>query len=97
MLELIPVHTERFSSEHLLMRAVDGVPGNVAYNVGSPTLQKSRTPIALIPHSKEYDHIAIENTGFVSSMQSHITIKALNGKIHKLFVSRIFDRSPFAN
>src|ERR1700738_37281 len=97
MFELFTVHTERFGSQHLLMRTVDRVHGNVASNVRSPTLQRRRTPIALIPHSRKYDHITIENTGFVSSMQRHVTIKVLNDQIEKLFVSRKFYGSLFAN
>src|ERR1700757_201010 len=97
MFELFAVHTERFSSQHLLMRTVNRVHGNVANNVRSPTLQKRRTPIALIPHSQKYDYITIENTGLVSSMQRGVTIKVLNDQIQKLFVSRKFYGPPFAN
>ena len=90
MFELFAVHTERFGSQHLFMRTVDRVHGNVASNVRLPTLQKRRTPIALIPHSRKYDYITIENTGFVSSRQRAVTIKVLNNQIQKLLVSRKF-------
>src|ERR1700724_265119 len=97
MFELFAVHTERFGSQHLLMRTVDRVHDNVASNVRSPTLQRRRTAIALISHRRKYDYITIENSGFVSSMQRHVTIKVLNNQIQKLFVSSKFYGSSFAN
>jgi hypothetical protein len=96
MFELFAVHIERFGSQHLLTRTVDRVHVNVANNVGLPTFQKRRTAIALIPHRK-YDYVTIENTGFVSSMQRRITTIVLKNQIQKLFVSRKFYGSPFAN
>ena len=84
MFELFAVHIDRFGSQYLLMRAVDRVLGNVASNVRSPTLQKRRTAIALIPHSRKYGHTPIEDTGFVSSIQRLVTVKVLNSQIQKL-------------
>ena len=79
------------------MRAVDRALCNVASNVRSPTLQKRRTAIALIPHSRKYGYIPIENTGFVGSIQRLVTVKVLSSQIQKLFVSRKFSGSSFAN
>ena len=59
-------------------------------------MQKIRAAIALIPHGGKYDHITIENTGFVSSITRHITIEALHKQIQKLFISRKFCGSSCA-
>jgi len=97
MFELFAVHTERFGSQHLFMGTVDRVHGNVAGNVRSPNLQRRRTAITLIPRSRKYDHITIENTGFVSSRQRRVTGVVLNNQIQILLVSRKFDGYSFAN
>src|SRR5271155_1231548 len=96
MFELIAIHTERFASQHLVMRTVDRVHGNVASNVRSPTFEKIRTPITLIPHSGKYDYITIENTGFVGSQQWYCAVKVLNNRIEKLTISRTFYGPSFA-
>ena len=79
------------------MRTVDRVHGDVASNVRLPTLLKRPAAIALVPPSGKYGHITIENTGFVSSIARSVTIKVLNKQIQKLFVSKKFCGSPFAN
>src|SRR5690625_579538 len=97
MFELFAVHTERLSSQQLLMRALDRVHRNVASNVRSPILQKRRAPIVLFPLSRKYNYIAVENTGFVSLIQRHITISVPDDRIQKLSVSRNICGSVFAN
>ena len=60
-------------------------------------MQKRRTAIALIPHSRKYGYIPIEDTGFVGSIQRLVTVQVLNSQIQQLFVSRKFCDSSFAN
>lgn len=59
VLELLAVHTGRFGSQHLIMRTVNLVYGDVAGSVGPPTLQKVLTAIALVSRSGKDCHIAV--------------------------------------
>src|ERR1700740_234315 len=95
MFQLLAVHTQRFGSQHLFMRTVDRVQGDVASHVRSPGLAKRRTPIALNPLSRKYGYITTENTGFMRSIQLDATVNVVNDQIQKLFVSRKIYGSAF--
>ena len=60
-------------------------------------MQTRRTALVLIPHSRNYDDITIEHTGFVSLIQRHVSINVLNYQIPKLLVSSKFYACSFAN
>src|SRR5262245_39636612 len=97
MFEFVAVHTDRFGSHHVFMRAVGRAHRKVTSDVRSPTLPKRRTPSARIPRGSEDDYITIEDTGLVGSIQLYIFLEVLHKRIQKLFVLRKFSSSVSTN